>query len=104
MLNDSCDVKLINLNSRGEAFGISIDMGAEGYDEVIMPVAAGSLSPYNRIPAQSGTYYASRENGTVDLDTQFTHQFMTPGYRYTFILIGDSGQLEVLRLQDEPVN
>ncbi len=103
MLVDSCDVKLINLNSRGEAFGISKSLGEAGYDQIIAPVAAGSLSAYNLIPAQSGEFYASRENGTVDLDSQFQFTFDSPGYRYTFIIVGDSGQLEVLRLQDEPV-
>jgi hypothetical protein len=103
ILVDSCDVKLINLNSRGEAFGISKDIGASGYEEIIFPVQAGFLSAYNRIPVQSGDFYASRENGTVDLDSQFPFTFEAPGYRYTFIIVGDSGQLEVLRLQDEPV-
>lgn len=100
-LIDSCDVKLINLNSRGEAFGISKDNGT-GFDQVIAPVAAGTLSAYKRINLTSGDFYASRENGTVDVDSKFAYTFEAPGFRYTFIIIGNSGTLEVLRLQDEP--
>lgn len=102
MLQDSCDVKVLNLNSRGENFGISYEVSEGNYEVLLDPVSAGSLSAYVRVPGQTQNFYAARDNGTVVLDSKFSSSLETPGYRYTFVIFGDSGVLEVLKLQDEP--
>jgi len=92
MLQDSCDVKVLNLNSRGEAFGISYEVSEGNYEVLLNPVDAGSLSAYNRVLAmpQSQNYYAARTGGVVLLDSKFSSALETPGYRYTFVIFGDS--------------
>ena len=95
-LVDSCDVKLINLSGTGEALALE-----NTNDEVLIPaVNAGSLSAYTRLMAGSTDFYVVRGNGSRAVEFSFNLQ--KPGYRYSFVVVGNAGGLEVLTLQDEP--
>lgn len=101
LVNDSCEVKLINLNSRSESFGLARKIGENDYEVVINPVQAGALSPYLRMPAMSGEFYAGRDGGGVVLESAITDATFAHPHRYTVIVVGDSGSLELVKLQDE---
>jgi hypothetical protein len=98
ILVDSCDVKLINLSGTGEAFALS-----NLNDDVLIPaVNATSLSAYKRLLAGNTDFAITRQNGSRAVEFNFNLQ--KPGYRYSFVVVGNSGGLEVLTLQDEPKN
>ncbi|MBR9977807.1 MAG: DUF4397 domain-containing protein [Bacteroidetes bacterium] len=103
MLEDSVDVKLINLANTGTRYKLQrLVEEPNNYEDIIPLVQALSLSPYIRLVAETNRFAAATEaNSRV---VEFDHEFRTPGYRYTFIVVGNTGALDVLRLQDEPVN
>ncbi|MBE0645304.1 MAG: DUF4397 domain-containing protein [Bacteroidetes bacterium] len=102
MLVDSTDVKLINLAGTGEAYSLEQKIDEQTSKELVAPVNAGSLSAYNRVAAGTMDLFIARSNGSRAFE--FNHALSTPGYRYSFIAVGNSGGLEVLTLQDEPTN
>jgi hypothetical protein len=100
LLVDSCDVKVINLAGTGEALALQKKIDDQTAEELIPAVNAGSLSSYNRLMAGSMDFYMARSNDSRA--AEFNFELKKPGYRYSFIVIGNSGGLEVLTLQDEP--
>lgn len=99
-LADSSDIKLINLAGTGEALALQKKIDDQTVEEWIPEVNAGSLSAYNRFPAGTVDFYVARSNNSRA--AEFNFELKKPGYRYSFIVIGNSGGLEVLTLQDEP--
>lgn len=99
-LVDSCDVKLINLNSGGDAVKLAVKDGGTGARDLIPSVAAGGLSTYRRVLSESNEYYlVNAQNQRV---VTFPFEFKKSGYRYSLIMVGTSLAREVLTLQDEP--
>lgn len=95
-LVDSADVKLMNMNMMESA--ITMQDGPSGAT-LIGPVEAYTLSTYTHVKGGAYTFYVMA--GGVEV-THFDATVSTPKYRYTYILVGDSQNPEVLRLQDEP--
>lgn len=99
-LLDSCDVKLININTDGAAVKLAVKEGETGSRDLIPSVAGGSLSSYRRVFAESNEYYlVNAQNSRV---VTFPFEFKKPGHRYSVIMIGTSVDRDVLTLQDEP--
>ena len=100
MLADSCDVKLINLANTGITYRLQHKVGDQDY-ETLMTAATASLSAYNRVPATISDFsVADNTSGARVVEVMQTLQ--TPGYRYSFVVVGNAGGLECLVLQDEP--
>lgn len=100
MLVDSCDVKLINLAGTGEALALVKKIDDQNYEAHTDLINAGSLSAYFKMIASGGDFAVARQGGARAVE--FNFQLQKPGYRYSFIVVGNSGGLEVLTLQDEP--
>lgn len=99
-LVDSCDIKLINLAGTGEPLYLERKIDDQTSEALSPTVNSGSLSAYQRVLATGGDFAATRSNNSRAVEFSFTLQ--KPGYRYSFIVIGNSGGLEVLTLRDEP--
>lgn len=108
MLVDSADVKLINLNSSGNVFGLY--QGPEGaplgdLTQLIPNVGYGALTSYIRLDANpGGPFHVANPVDIITLKnaTGGNLQLQKGGYRYTVIVTGDDGVKEAIALQDEP--
>jgi hypothetical protein len=101
-LVDSAAVKLINLNSGGDAvrFARKID---ETTHEALPPAAnAGSLSAYWPVLAEFNEFYLVNAQNPQQRLLPFEAELKKPGYRYSILFVGTSLSREVLVLQDEP--
>ncbi|MCZ7558210.1 MAG: DUF4397 domain-containing protein [Bacteroidia bacterium] len=99
-LVDSCDVKLININSGGDAVKLAVKEGETGARDIIPSVNMASLSSYRRVLSESNEYYLINANNQRVVTIPF--EFKKPGYRYSVLFIGTSLSREALVLQDEP--
>ncbi|MFZ1729462.1 MAG: DUF4397 domain-containing protein [Bacteroidota bacterium] len=100
-LVDSCDVKLINLSNTGTDYKLQRKVDPD-YVDLIPIVAKGSLSSYKRLASENADFAVSTDGNARAVE--FNQTLGKPGYRYSFIVVGNTGGLEVLRLQDEPKN
>ncbi|MBN1448904.1 MAG: DUF4397 domain-containing protein [Bacteroidetes bacterium] len=100
--SSEADLKVINVNFDGVAYGIAKSIEGGNYQSLVSPVPAPWLSAYTRIPAQSASCFISRAGGTVILPSEFTHEFKA-GHRYSFVIVGtgEAEELEVLPLEDD---
>ncbi len=98
-LLDSCDVKLVNVNLGGEAIKFARKVNDTDAQDLIPAVNQKSLSSYKRVLCESNDFYLVIGNSRV---VTFAFDLKKPGYRYTFLFIGDATSREVLTLQDEP--
>jgi hypothetical protein len=103
-LVDSCDVKLINLTSTatGDDYKLQRLDAAQVYQDIIPLVGSGSLSGYKRMLSETADFAVATSSDARAVE--FNQTLGKPGYRYSFIVVGNTGGLEVLRLQDEPQN
>lgn len=99
-LVDSSDVKLINLANTGTTYRLQHKL-SDGEYEPLVAAVAGSLSPYIRVPSGISEFSIA-DNGSGARVSEFTHTIQKPGYRYSFVVVGNVGGLECLVLQDEP--
>lgn len=102
-LVDSADVKLINLANTATPYKLQREVSENTYEDIVPGVAAFTLSPYVRVLAEANNF-AVASASTNARAVEFAHTFAKPGYRYTIIVVGNTGAVDVLRLQDEPVN
>lgn len=100
-LVDSCDVKLINLANTGVTYVVQRKSGADEYEDITPEVGGADLTPYVRVLCETNDFAITdfESNGRA---VEFNMTLGKPGYRYSFIVVGNTGEVDVLRLQDEP--
>ncbi|MFA6233268.1 MAG: DUF4397 domain-containing protein [Bacteroidota bacterium] len=100
-LIDSCDVKLVNL-ANADPYKLQRKVSDQVYEDLIPEVAGGELTSYIRLLSETNDFAVATASDARAVE--FNQELGKPGRRYTFIVVGNSGALDVLRLQDEPKN
>ncbi|MCB2205465.1 DUF4397 domain-containing protein [bacterium] len=101
LIDDSCEVKLINLSLTSAKYGLAKRIGENDFEVVISPIDGGLLTPYLRMPAMSGDYFIARDGGGVVLDSEMAGASFENPHRYTVVVVGADGALELVKLLDE---
>jgi len=101
MLVDSCDVKLINLANTSVTYVVQRKIGEGDYEDITPEVGGADLTSYVRVLSETNDF-AITDYDTNGRVVEFNKTLGKPGYRYSFIVVGNSGEVDVLTLQDEP--
>ncbi len=99
-LVDSTDVKLINLANTGLPYKLQRKVSDDVYADMIAPLAAGSLTAYKRLLAEENSFAIATEGNSRVVE--FDYNFQKQGHRYTVVVVGNTGSLGAIQLQDEP--